>query len=308
MRIKPEPLRPSIWDRDSGRIETMPDAYLHKSFDCQVKADDDTGSFDLYAAVFGNIDRQDEVISPGAFKNLPEFVADGMILMEHNLRSLPVGLIESASQDEKGLRIRGRFHSTPEAQACRTVILERMAAGKGVKCSIGYKTDDFTYEKIQGKTVCRLKAVRVYEASFVNLPANPQAGVTSAKSLEAAMPDESKPSLIEAIKDWLGLAVKKGRAISKANHAALSTFADAMAEHGAKSTEHSKSLKAMAKEHADHGEVAGKLAEEMKGYLKQFGEAEAESEDDDEPDEKAAAAEDLKAKALRLRLRLRSRA
>lgn len=284
----------------------MPDALLHKSFDCEFKAaDDGSGSFDLYAAVFSNVDRQDEVINPGAFTNLPEFIADGVILTEHNLRSLPVGLIESAVQDAKGLRVRGRFHSTPEAQACRTVVMERMAAGKGVKCSIGYKTDDFAYEKLDGKTVCRLKAVRVYEASFVNLPANPQAGVNSAKSIEADMPDEyEKPSLIEAVKEWLGLATKKGRSISKANHAALKTFADAMAEHGKGTAAHVKGLKGFAKALEDHGAVSSKLADEMHGYLKAF-ESDGEPDGDEaEPDGDEAKSADT----LRARLKLRSRA
>ena len=291
----------------------MPETLAHKMFDCQFKAveGDAEGSFDLYAAVFGNIDRQDEIINPGAFTNLPEFVSDGVILTEHNLRSLPVGLIDSAVQDAKGLRVRGRFHTTPEAQACRTVITERMAAGKGVKCSIGYKVDDFAYEKISGKTVCRLKAVRVFEASFVNLPANPQAGVNSAKSAEVDMLEQDKPSLIEAVKEWLGLATKKGRVISRANHAALSAFADALHQGGTKSLGYAKSFAKMAKEHDDHGQATCKLAEEMKGFLKQFAEPDGD-EGGMEPDaDDAKKADEVQAKALetvlRTRLHLRSR-
>lgn len=165
--------RPHLW----GRKRAV-GSLAYKSMDAAIKADGQ--GFDLYASVFNNIDRQGEIIEPGAFKNLGDFARDGVILTEHNMRSLPVGLIDTAVQDAKGLRVKGRFHSTPEAQACRAVVRERMAAGKSVKCSIGYQVLDYVMDNIGGKTVCRIKAVNVFEASIVNLPANPLAGVVSA--------------------------------------------------------------------------------------------------------------------------------
>ena len=54
-----------------------------------------------------------------------------------------------------------------------------------VLCSVGYVVpfDGESYEKIDGKTVRRLSKISVYECSFVNLPANPEAEVVSAKSV-----------------------------------------------------------------------------------------------------------------------------
>ena len=49
-------------------------------------------------------------------------------------------------QDSVGLKVSGAFHSTEEAQAVRTVVRERLAAGKAVKCSIGYSVDDAAVE------------------------------------------------------------------------------------------------------------------------------------------------------------------
>lgn len=154
----------------------------HKAIPFEIKALSDEGTFDLYAAVLGNIDRQGEIIAPGAFANLAAFARDGCGLSNHQTHSLPIALIDSATADNVGLRITGRFHSTPEAQACRTVVKERLAAGKSVSCSIGYRTLDSTTEVRDGKTIWILKSIELYEFSFVNFPANPLATVATVKS------------------------------------------------------------------------------------------------------------------------------
>lgn len=153
----------------------------HKSFDVELKAGD-AGTVELYAAAFGNIDRQREVIEPGAFANLDEFVKSGWIAINHEWDDLPVASVSSAVQDMAGLRITAEWHSTDEAQACRTVVKERLARGKSVKCSIGYRVLDDAMEQRDGMTVRVLKRVELYEASIVNLPANPQAEVVGVKS------------------------------------------------------------------------------------------------------------------------------
>lgn len=298
----------------AGRAGADAPAISRKTFACAFKALDDspTGSFECYAAVFGNLDRQDDVILPGAFSNLAEFVADGFGLLEHRIGDLPIAIIDSAVQDARGLKVVGRFHSTPEAQAVRAVVRERMEAGKSVKCSIGYAADDFELVKTAGGAVVRrIKSLRVFEFSFVNLPANPEAGVTAAKSAEppvqptpqpapeAAMihNTEAKPGVIEALKQWLGLATKAGRSVSKSNHAALVKFADAMDEHGKGSAEHVKALKGLARALEDHGAISSKLAAEMKAFLAPHDptaesepdgdEAESEPDGDEAPDRKS---------------------
>jgi HK97 family phage prohead protease len=204
-----------------------------KDFDCRFKSLDDAGSFELYAAVFSNVDRQDDVIVPGAFKNLEKFVRDGWGALNHVQCNLPVAWIESAEQDQHGLKVTGRFHSTPEAQACRTVIQERMAAGKSVKCSIGYLILDAVVETRDGKTVRLLKSIEVFEFSFVNLPANPEAEVLAAKALTStdetpAMTDSKAMTALETLKNLLGLKTKSSKAMGSKMYKALKEFADSM--------------------------------------------------------------------------------
>jgi|GEM_PF-2121793 len=290
-----------------GRAD--PAALRHKTFDFRFKADDDApdGSFELYAAVFGNVDRHRDIIDPGAFANLAEFVADGCGLVNHRGDQLPVAWIDSATQDGTGLKIAGRFHSTPEAQACRTVVRERMAAGKSVKCSIGYRVADYALEQIDGRQICRLKKLDIFEFSFVNVPANPRAGVSSVKSAaaptEAPMSEPQKTSLIEAVKEWLGLSTKSGRAMSRANFAGLKTFADALDEHGKSSGAHVKSLGELSKALKAHGEATTALAGEMRKYLNKF-DPDAEDEPETEPDDDQGEDED---ETSRKRLSLRRR-
>ncbi len=231
-----------------------------KTFDCEFKSLDDAGTFVLYAACFGNLDRQGDVIEQGAFTNLDEFAKDGWVALNHAQGDLPVAMVDTAIQDSKGLRITGTFHSTGEAQAVRTVVKERMAAGKAVKCSLGYLTEDESFEKSDGKTVRHIKKLSVYEASFVNLPANPLAEVTAVKS-GGAMPDPP-------------IEQKRSVAISAANRKMLEAHVDAMAEHHSKCMQ---TYKAIGKMHKDMGDSL----DEMKAFVSSFAPPEPESDEEE---------------------------
>ena len=280
-------------DRDrSGRPAADAGSPLpRKTFECEFKSDDDAaGTFELYAACFGNVDRQGDIIEPGAFDNLAEFVRDGWIALNHRSSDLPVGLPEAATQDARGLLVAGRFHSTPDGQACRTVVRERKAAGKAVKCSIGYAVNDEAYEKRDGRTIRRIKKLSVYEVSFVNLPANPVAEVTSVKGATppASEPPEEEPmsepdkGVIVALKRALGLDAKRSVAISSANRAKIAEHIKAVEDaheemkgcHAEMKACHQKCVKC-------HG-VAMKAMDDFKSYMKGF---EPTTTDEDEEDE-----------------------
>lgn len=188
--------------------------YKSTAFDVKAMGDDGSGSFDLYASVFGNVDRHGEIVTPNAFKNLDEFVASGWGAVNHTNYGpdLGIAMIDEATQDAIGLRIKGRFHSTADAQSVRTKIRERMAASKAVKCSFGYEVLDATEEMREGKRVVLLKALNIHEFSFVNSPANPKAEVVGMKSDEI-------PRLSD-VKSWISEA-KAGRTLSAATLAKL---------------------------------------------------------------------------------------
>jgi uncharacterized protein len=166
------------------------------AFDVKAGADDGEGpgSVELDAAVFGNIDRAGEVIAPGAFKNLDLFVAEGWLAWQHDWDAYPIATIRSAMQDGSTLRVVADWHSTDDAQECRTVVKERVGRGKAVKCSIGYRVLEDAIETRDGMRVRVLKAVELYEASIVNLPCNPAASVVGVKGRDSADGGQSEAS------------------------------------------------------------------------------------------------------------------
>lgn len=190
----------------------------HKTLDCRIKAIDE-GTVTLYAAVFGNVDRQGEIIQQGAFTNLDSFTRDGWLALNHDWDALPVASIEAAVQDETGLLITARWHSTPAAQECRAVVKERMERSKSVKCSIGFRVIDAATEQRSGDHVRVLKTIELYEASIVNLPANARAEVTAVKWLT---PEQA----VEKAR----VQAKEGRTFSRANLSAMRDWAKRMRE------------------------------------------------------------------------------
>jgi HK97 family phage prohead protease len=185
----------------------------HKSYDVTCKwLDDEGGSVDLYAATFHDIDRSNERIEPGAFRNLEKFVNEGWLAVSHDWDRLPIATIDRATQDDKGLRIQASFHSHGEAQSVRAVIKERLSRGKSVKASIGYRVLDDEKIDIEGKSIRSLKSIDLYEASIVQMPCNPAAEIVGAKSHRALHADE----VITALREFAA-EIKAGRVVSAAN-------------------------------------------------------------------------------------------
>jgi HK97 family phage prohead protease len=146
--------------------------------DFKILDDGPYGSFSGYASVFGNTDRQNEIVLPGAFsKTLPAFLKDGFGALNHDWSSLPIATISEAREDARGLYVKGEFHSTPDAQAARTIVRERLERGKSVGLSIGYKVTDDEFK--EGSR--HLKEVDLFEVSLVSVPANAEAGVQAIK-------------------------------------------------------------------------------------------------------------------------------
>lgn len=138
------------------------------------------GSIEGYGAIKGNRDSYGDVIRDGAFRNLEKLVKDGFLGDGHDW-SKPVGYFEEVREDEQGLYIKATFHGTPDAQAIRAKVAERMAAGKSVGLSIGYFTKEASYGTVDGQEVRYLDGIEVFEVSVVTMPANDQAKVLAAK-------------------------------------------------------------------------------------------------------------------------------
>lgn len=134
---------------------------------------DDEGRFTGYAAVFGNVDKGNDVIEPGAFTKTLQENPDVPILWAHDVDE-PIGVSTYMVEDGKGLKVEGQL--AMDVQRAREVhSLMKIGAIKGL--SIGYNTMR-RYFKGQ---VRHLQELALGEFSPVVFPMNTLAGVDGVK-------------------------------------------------------------------------------------------------------------------------------
>lgn len=156
-------------------------------------------------------DSYPDIIFPGAFDNTFErFMAEGFIALNHQWDEEPIAYPTLIEARGKAIYSEATYHSTDCAQEARTIAQERLAAGKAVGVSVGFyiasegsvwfengekllkfaQDNGYDMKLFDRKAVgavkgwCRgiLKVARLAEWSQVNIPANPQAWATDAKS------------------------------------------------------------------------------------------------------------------------------
>jgi HK97 family phage prohead protease len=155
--------------------------WLRRGF--EVKRVAETGEFEGYASVFDIIDQGHDIIIRGAFlRSLKERGAQAIRFLWQHDPSEPIGRIEEVREDQRGLYVRGRL-LLDVARAREAHAL--MVAGALDGLSIGFHTvtadlDDFT-------GVRRLMDVDLWEISLVTFPMQPEARVTSFKTMGKTM-------------------------------------------------------------------------------------------------------------------------
>ena len=165
------------------------------------------------AAVFNNIDQVGDIILPGAFtKGLDTFRREGYLAIGHEHAALPVGTIDVAQEDMRGLWIESDLHGTAAAQELRGVAQARISKGKSLGLSIGFIIPAGGYE-FRDDGVRLLKEIDLREVSVTPSPANREALISGVK---------------QALAD-LDLDGKEGRAISQDRRARLAAIRDALA-------------------------------------------------------------------------------
>lgn len=148
------------------------------AFPGELKALTDEGTFEGYAAVFGNVDLGGDKIEPGAFtKSLKRGGAFGSgikMLWNHNPEH-PIGVWQDLQENDKGLFGRGQFVLEVE-KAKEAYALAKAKAIGGL--SIGYRT----VKSAMDGNVRVLKEVEVWEISLVTFPMNTAGKITAIKS------------------------------------------------------------------------------------------------------------------------------
>lgn len=175
----------------------------------EVKAVDDVGNFEGYAAVFNNVDLGDDVITPGAFVRVKTTRLGKLkIALYHDLTRL-VGAADY-SQDEHGLLIKGRVNL---AVSYARDAYELMKDGTLDSMSIGFNTLRADLEERSGRRVRVIKEAELWEASLVPFGMNPEATVLSVKS--------DIRRFESALRERMGLSQKEAAAVASLGFPAL---------------------------------------------------------------------------------------
>lgn len=163
-----------------------------KAFSFELEsADESTGEFSGYAAVFGNRDSGNDIIEKGAFaKTIVEDFHRIKILALHNDCWLPVGKPIELREDDRGLFIRGKISDTSMGRDIRTLLKD----GVLNELSIGYDAIEFDYDSKQDTR--HLKEIKLWEVSIVTWAMNNQAKIEEVKSLVEDLRTEVKSGKI----------------------------------------------------------------------------------------------------------------
>jgi HK97 family phage prohead protease len=135
-----------------------------------------------YGSVFGNRDNGGDIVMPGAFK---ECIASGRrvkMLWQHDA-SQPIGVWDEMSEDENGLRMKGRV--AKKGKGGEVAELIKMGAVEGL--SIGYRTQEYEMDIDEGSR--KLTKLDLWETSVVTFPMNELAGIYAMKADEITQRD-----------------------------------------------------------------------------------------------------------------------
>ncbi len=133
--------------------------------------------FEGHGSTFGNVDLVDDIVAPGAFsesirKNTP------VILWQHD-RFEPIGMPVEIREDNIGLFLKVRMPKSDTFVSGR--VMPQLRLGSIKSMSIGFRVEEFSFDMDTG--IRTLLKVDLREVSLVTFPANPEATITSVKSV-----------------------------------------------------------------------------------------------------------------------------
>lgn len=139
----------------------------------ELKFDAREGSVEGHGAVFDNVDFGGDKIVRGAFAETLRSKRTVPMLWQHR-DDQPIGLWHHMSEDDYGLKVRGRISDTVAGRDALTLLRDGVIAG----LSIGYRVRDY---RINGD-VRELTKIDLLEVSVATFPMNPKALVSAVKA------------------------------------------------------------------------------------------------------------------------------
>ena len=205
-----------------------------RAFALDLRAIGEDGTIEGYGSVFGVTDAYGDVVAKGAFKaSLAAHKAAGTMpamLWQHDA-SIPIGVWSDMSEDDSGLKIKGRLVLDTEKGREAYVLLK---AGALNGLSIGFVATEKSWNDKDGTRT--LLGVDLWEVSLVTFPANAKARTTSIKAADASaittirqaekvlrdadFSDDAAKAFIAAVKRIANDERDAREAVAKAQHAA----------------------------------------------------------------------------------------
>jgi HK97 family phage prohead protease len=148
----------------------------HKSIGLQFKAEEG-GVISGYASRFGELDKGNDIVMPGAYKSSLMGGQKIKMLWQHD-PSQPIGVWDEVKEDETGLFVRGRILETVERGREAKALVD---AGAIDGLSIGYRTKR-ARKDAQGNRL--LDELELWEVSLVTFPMQETARIDAVKAAE----------------------------------------------------------------------------------------------------------------------------
>jgi hypothetical protein len=188
----------------------MTDIYV-APFEAKAAGNADSGEFEGYGAVFGNVDWHGDVIVPGAFTpGLAEVKTSGRRIAMHLNHGLPalggrrgVGSWQVVEEDSKGLHVKGRVAGmdTETGRYIYSGIRDGALSGLSVGYRVRPNGAEFGTKAAAIATGARrvLKDIALEEISVVDTPSNAQSLVLQVKAQLSVVDSDRARSGIAAL-------------------------------------------------------------------------------------------------------------
>lgn len=178
-----------------------------KNFVTQIKnaetmSDDkgmEFGYFEGYASTFGNLDRDNDIMEKGCFKESLRSEGKIKLLWQHWNDKI-IGQVVEAEEDGKGLFIKGRINLSTKLGQEAFALLK---AGDIDEMSIGFRVNEMEWDS-NGIRV--IKEVTLFEVSLVTEPANEQARITDVKAFKKNIDEAESLKDLEKILKSVGFS------------------------------------------------------------------------------------------------------
>lgn len=172
-----------------------------------IKTEGAPGTFEGYGAIFGNKDRDGDIVTHGAFA---ESLKAGMpvLLWQHDQKA-PIGRFDEVREDEKGLFVKGRL--ALHGRGLEAYELLKMGALDGL--SIGFVTKEASRDPATSTRT--ISKADLMEISLVTFPANELARVSTVKAAGFDEKDTDMPETDMAETDMLDADVNTARSFER---------------------------------------------------------------------------------------------